>query len=261
MIKFIYIIYILTYILNPLSSFAKEKIILAADYWCPYNCNPKDKNPGYLVEIAKLAFEKNNINIEYQLMSWHEALLKLESGQINGVIGAHDDEVEGAILPNTNLIKAKYASFTLLDNPWQYNENYSLDKKIIGLTVDYSYPSEIRNYIHSNMLIKPDKFIFHESNNSVSDNVNDIIINKTSVYIEEKSVANYYLENNNIKVIKNSGNIPGDNKILYIAFSKENSNSRRYSEILTSEFNKLKNNGTVKLLLDKYKLTEASESE
>ena len=71
---------------------AKEKIILAADYWCPYNCDPEDKNPGYLVELAQKAFEIYDIDVEYRLMPWSEGLLAVKEGRINGVIGFDNED-------------------------------------------------------------------------------------------------------------------------------------------------------------------------
>ena len=66
-------------------AFAKEKIILAADMWCPYNCEPDSKNPGFLIEMAKIIFEEHDIEIEYRLMPWSKALDAVKNGSIHAI--------------------------------------------------------------------------------------------------------------------------------------------------------------------------------
>ena len=41
-----------------------DKLKVRADLWCPYNCEPKDKSPGYMVEVLQIAFGKENINYD-----------------------------------------------------------------------------------------------------------------------------------------------------------------------------------------------------
>ena len=45
----------------------RRTLVLAGDYWCPYNCHPDSEMPGYLVELIRTAFYIYRIHIEYRL--------------------------------------------------------------------------------------------------------------------------------------------------------------------------------------------------
>ena len=47
-----------------------DVITLRADEWCPYNCQPKSQNPGFIIEIAETVFKKAGHTIDYQVMPW-----------------------------------------------------------------------------------------------------------------------------------------------------------------------------------------------
>ena len=57
-----------------------ETLIMKADEWCPYNCNPKDSNLGYMVDIAKAIFEPAGHKIEYQILTWARAKVEASEG-------------------------------------------------------------------------------------------------------------------------------------------------------------------------------------
>ena len=44
---------------------AQEVGTLRADSWYPYNGDPKAENPGYMVEVARLAFAKAGYQLDY----------------------------------------------------------------------------------------------------------------------------------------------------------------------------------------------------
>ncbi len=48
----------------------QKTITLAADIWCPYNCDSKDERPGFMVELAKEIFQKKGINVQYVIVPW-----------------------------------------------------------------------------------------------------------------------------------------------------------------------------------------------
>lgn len=66
---------------------AADTIILVADKWCPYNCTPETERPGFLVEIARRAFELAGHKLEYRLMPWKRAVTEAKRGNVNGIIG------------------------------------------------------------------------------------------------------------------------------------------------------------------------------
>ncbi len=51
-----------------------ETITLAADVWCPFNCNPGGDPPGYMVEVAKAVFEPRGHTVTYRVLPWARAV-------------------------------------------------------------------------------------------------------------------------------------------------------------------------------------------
>ena len=41
---------------------------LCADQWMPYNGDPADAKPGYVIELAKTIFEAKGLKVEYTVM-------------------------------------------------------------------------------------------------------------------------------------------------------------------------------------------------
>ena len=64
-----------------------ETIILVADTWCPYNCDPGSKYPGFMVEIAQRVFSAAGHQVVYQVEPWNRAVLSVQSGRFQGLIG------------------------------------------------------------------------------------------------------------------------------------------------------------------------------
>lgn len=65
---------------------------VAADEWCPINCQPDATNPGYVVEVLKAVFAQDDIN--YRVIPWKRAVLNVQKGLSAAAIGAGKDITE-----------------------------------------------------------------------------------------------------------------------------------------------------------------------
>ncbi len=111
----------------------KKKIVLGADAWCPYNCEPGASLPGYVVEMARAIFEKSGYEVEYRIMEYEQAMADALHGRISAVIGLdrrEGEEVEQQEDPSGGLnfqypasIIGRSASylFVLKESPWRFN--------------------------------------------------------------------------------------------------------------------------------------------
>ena len=66
--------FILIYLLSPLIS--ADPIIVYGDIWNPFSRSPSDAQPGYMVEIAQLAFRQ----MDYRVIPWQRGLLEVRLG-------------------------------------------------------------------------------------------------------------------------------------------------------------------------------------
>lgn len=237
------------------TSYGKEKLVIVADYWCPYNCEPGSEKEGYLVEIARLAIESEDVEIEYQLRPWEQSVNDFNNGDVDGVFGASDkDDLHEPVLPSIEQASGRIAAYTLKESQWVYDGADSLQGKNIGAIEAYAYPSEIKNYLYTNYLKHPELFHFFNATNAIEQNIASLLSGDIFTYIEDENVVNDYTNTQNITSIRQAGAITIAPEKIYIAFSKTNSRSKHYAKHLTNAMLELKSNGKLNDLMKKYNI-------
>lgn len=114
-------------------------IHVAADIWCPYNCQPGGAQPGYLVELLKLAFEPAGYAIDYKILPWKRALSETRSGKIDAAIGAVEGNSLGNLLGKEVLGHDKTVLVTRSGDSLDYVSPGSLDRLALGVIENYTY--------------------------------------------------------------------------------------------------------------------------
>lgn len=233
-------------------TYAKEKVVLAADYWCPYNCDPKDPNPGLLVEIAQKALSKHGVEVEYKLMPWEEALSAADRGEIDGVIGASILEARKLITPFTPQGYNQVSLFARKNEHIEFLGFSELKNKVFALSTGYNYPKDFQDFIDKNYPKNPKLFQFSSGLNSAGDNLTKLTDNKADLIVENEYVVKYNLKSEieNISKLTTIG-IP---ESLFIAFSPKTRNCHLYSNIIDRELDNLRNDGTLRQLYSRYNL-------
>ncbi len=236
-------------------SLSKEKIILAADKWCPYNCEPGSSMPGYMVEMASTIFAKYNIEIEYVLKPWDKAIEAVRQGEVHGIIGASFDETSDLVYPTVPQAYGIIAAFTLENSSWKYENASSIKGLRIGLILGYKYPDDIANYIFITLPKAPELFVFEGGADAVPEHVNNLINKKTDVYLENQYVMAKYINAESSPKIRNAGQVGTELDRLYIAFSPKLKKSYTYAKMLSEGMEDLRNSGKLAELYKKYGLS------
>lgn len=236
------------------TAFAKQKLVIVADYWCPYNCEPRSNEEGYLVEIARYALEKEDLEVEYELRPWDQSVNDFNEGNVDGVFGANDRDLTDPVLPLIHQAEGRIAAFTLKDTSWIYDGARSLDGKNIKIVEAYAYPTDIKSYIYSHYLSNPDQFHFSNSENAVKDGIDSLIDEKVFTYIEDENVVFHYAESKNITTLRHAGSVNRTPEKIYVAFSKANPNSHIYAKSVTTAMLELKSSGKLNELKKKYNI-------
>ena len=125
-----------------------ETIVLAADEWCPVNCQPNDERPGFMVELAARILEPAGYRIEYRLKPWARALREARKGSIDGVIGAHRGDAPDFVFPERPLLRIAGGDlFVRRDSDWTYRGIPSLREIRLGVVRNYDYGEELNAYL------------------------------------------------------------------------------------------------------------------
>jgi ABC-type amino acid transport substrate-binding protein len=118
----------------------------------------------------------------------------------------------------------------------------------------YDLGDTIRRHISRNYPANPRLFIIEMGNEGVIDSINNLIAKKADIYVEDEVVVNYYLKNNHIQGIKNSGRIDDVVFPIYIAFSNKSPKAKSYAKMLEEGIKSLKATGDLSDLKKKYNI-------
>lgn len=231
-------------------------IRIAADEYCPHNCEEQSKKQGYLIDIASEALKPYGYTIEYIVeKSWKDAIELARSGEYQGIAGTAKYDAPDFIFPKTPIGEFDNCYITHSSNPWQYKGISSLEKQSLGVITDYSYGKDINNYIqeHKN---NSNKIRFVSGNNAIKYSLSKVKQGKLDVYVDDCRVLKYHLSKRNDK---SSFKIAGKmNQVddLYIAFSPKNPNSQKYADLLDKGIKQLKQSGRFQKILKQYEIKE-----
>lgn len=236
----------------------KEVITIVADTWCPYNCNPKSPNQGFMVDLVRKAFAKHNIDVQYSTMPWTRAIDETRQGKHSAIIGASAEDAADFIFPTASQGFMNNHLYVKSGNPWRYNGLDSLKKVTLGAIDGYSYNEEIDSYIKKYKL-DPTYVQLMSGDDALAINVSKLMREKIGLTIESKYVMNYYLSQNHLQnKIDDIASLPPSNRDnLYIAFSPKNKSlSQKYAKIMSDETKNMRVSGELQKIMDNYGLDD-----
>lgn len=237
-----------------------ETVRLVADLWCPYNCEPHSDKPGYMVEIARAAFAKHNIEVEYNIVPWARAIEDVGAGKYEAVIGAYYSDAPDLIYPEVPQGQCRNAFFVNDNDTWTYSGLSSLEGRSLGVIGDYAYSHELDPYIEK-YASDPARIQSLFGDTATRNNVRKLIMGRVDVIVEDVQVMDYYLGQEDMKdakdKIKRAGILPDEedqNGIIFIAFSPIHPEANRYAKILGEETDIMRNNGKLREIMQRYGL-------
>ena len=231
------------------SSVIADEIVLVADEWCPYNCDPASDRPGFMVEIARIAFAKQGHTVKYITLPWARAIANIRDGKSNGIIGTGRNETPDFIFPDTALGEANHTFYVKKNNPWRYKGLDSLKTINLGIITKYSYGNLLEDYIKPNK--GNGKVQSITGNNALKKNIKKLLLGRIDALIEDKSVFKYHLYSTKTPDEFSDAGVAYSEKV-YIAFSPKIAKSKSYAEILSNAMQELRTNGKLAAILKKY---------
>ena len=118
---------------------AAETIVMRGDDWLPYNTAPTEAKPGFLIDIAKAAWEPHGFSIDYQLAPWARAVKDAQGGSIDVLVGAGEADKEGLLFTASPQAHSDNHFFTLPSSTWVFADPTSLEAITLGVVKDYTY--------------------------------------------------------------------------------------------------------------------------
>lgn len=233
---------------------AAEKVIsIRTDVWCPFACEPKAKNPGFMIEIVQDILKKEGYTVDYQLMPWARAIRDTKLGKYDAIIGAGRSDAPGFIFPDEPQGLTKYSTFGLKETNWKYLDEKSLEGIKLGAISSYSYDDETNRLIEK----KHGSIELVSGDEPLGQLIKMVEQKRIMAFVESPQVLSFYLKEKNIKIKLNDlGPLKENSQELYIAFSPEKKELSGLAKKISLGTVELRKTGKLKKILSKYGLTD-----
>jgi len=229
-----------------------DEITLAADSWCPINCEPNSDKPDFMVEITRYIFAQQGHTIKYLKIPWLRAIKLAEKGKINGVIGAYKGDSKQLIFPQHEQALLNNACYVLKDNPWNYTDTSSLENHTLGIVRGYDYGDEINQYIKR---AKKSNLIVITGTENLTERLLTLLERKRADIVLETDIVYQHIAKK--LGVTSMFRFAGESALpskSYVAFSPMLSTSKNYAEILSDGMVEIRKSGKLAQIMEKYGL-------
>ncbi len=231
---------------------AAKTLTIAADVWCPINCEPDAQQVGIGIELAKSIFEPLGYKINYVVMPWTRALEEVRAGKIDAVVGANTADEDTLIFPKEPIYGITDDFYVLRDNPLVFKTVDSLRGKRLGVIAGYGYSETLNNYLTQNRKISGELQEV-SGDTALEQNIKKLLARRVDVIIESQLVMDYTLRKMQLTdKIKHIGSIPQGN--VYLAFSPALGGSKDHAHQYDKGVTRLRASGALNALYAAYGL-------
>jgi len=210
-------------VIYPNNVFA-DTLKIASDEWCPYDCiaSQNQGKVGYLGDLLVETLKSRGHTVEFVEVSYSRGLELVREGKLDATMACFREE--------TGLDSLKEA-------------------KMIGIIAGYDYVDKtVMDYINQ----KPKNVLAITGEKPLERLLNMLVNGRISTVIEDKSVLGYKINQmGKSDLIKPSGTTDAVIDV-YSSFSPKNPKSKEYAKILSEETLKMRNDGRLQKLLEKY---------
>lgn len=241
----------------PAETRTHSKVIrVAADPWCPYNCDPGQEQQGLMIDIARAALKLSGFILDYQIINWARAKKMVIHGQLDGIVGmSREGKTETLYhFSKTPLGWSQTCFFKRADDPWTYQTTQSLDGKVMGWINDYGFTNpEIDQWVKAN---RNTPAISTVAGDKVHDRLFTMLLAKRiDTFAEDLYVIQHQLRQNPAgETITVAGCAPEKDEV-HIAFTMASEDRHAWSKALDDGVKRLRDNGELARILGHYNLS------
>ena len=239
-----------------LSQAAESPLVLTlvADPYCPYNCPYDATQQGYVVDLARIIFEPEGYQVQYQILPWSRAVNEVREGNFTVAIGVSQQNGRGLILPQQPIGIVNDIFLIRRTSHWQYKGVHSLEQVHLGSVASYDYGNELNHYLK-------DPANQHRVQSLVGDqaverNLRMLARKRIDAYIEDANVGFYMAATMGLAGQFKSAGSKGKSMPIYLGFSPKLGLSPKLAQLFDRRLQQLREEGKLKLLLRRYHLDD-----
>lgn len=232
-----------------------ETITLVADEWPPFNAVPNSQKEGLLVDVARTVFEEKGIQVSYQILPWKRAVEMTRDGLHNGLIGASKTDAPGFIFPDEELSRNYISFYVRKGSKWKFVNRKDVEQVALGVISGYDYRKWLLEYITAYQ-DNPDRIQIMTGDKPLERNLLKLIDGRIDAVVDNGAVIINVARNMGVQdkiALAGRGTEPSN---IYIAFSPNHPESKKYAAILSQGMLELRKDGRLQKILLKYGLTD-----
>lgn len=230
---------------------AVETMVVAADRWCPYNCEPDSEEPGYLIDVLREIFEPRGVTVEYRVMPWKRAVFETELGRIDGALGAVAGDRGRNLIGEEGLGTNATVIVVRRGEAFEYTGPDSLNGRTIGIVADYSYDSGggLDRYLRQRRAVGDALYVVRQDD-PLRSLFAMLARGRIDAFPENRYVARYAMGNmellDSVSLVET-----GQGDAVYVAFSP-NDRGRRFVGQLDAGIRRLRASGRLAEIMASY---------
>lgn len=231
-----------------------DTIVIAADPWCPHNCEAGSDNEGYMVDLARDVLGEAGYTVQYVNVSWARALQMTREGQLDAVVGAFHSDVPDFVFPAVPQGYSSIALFTHPDHNWQYSGIESLNDQQLLVINGYSYTEELDRYIEQHQADQERIWVI-SGPAPLNRAIGLLKQDRTDIFVEDEYVMAWWA-----RTAGNTANRPRKAGLVssteaFVAFSPVRDDAKELAQLLSEGTRQRIDDGRAQQILARYGLT------
>ncbi|MBF0595721.1 MAG: transporter substrate-binding domain-containing protein [Candidatus Omnitrophica bacterium] len=224
-------------------SYGETVKIIAEDDWYPYSASIDGGAKGIAVDIVSAVYKAEGIDVEFQPMNYDRGMALVKDGSAVGCFDtSRTKELEQDYLWHDEPMFAATSMFyASADSTGNVNSVNDLAGKTLGLTQGYSYGDKI----------DLNKGIDKEYSKSDEVILKKLVAKRVDYVIVFEKVADSLVTKLNLQgKIRPAGK--SETTMIYVSFSKTHPQGKKYCDLFSEGFRKIKADGTYQKLMDQW---------
>lgn len=224
-------------------------VVLVADHWCPHTCDPKSGRDGYMVDLARAAFAREGLVVDFRARSWAEAMADVRAGRADGAVGTLADEAPDLSTNSQSLGWQTNAVVVRTGDSLRFAGLDTLQGRRIAVVKDYSYSPVINAWLTEHVY----QVVAQTGDHAAQANLRRLLNFQVDAVIDDEIVLqNAIAQSGLTSQLRVAGRLPGGT--LHVSF-RADERGHALAEMLDIGLEALRRDGTLAELLAAYGLS------
>jgi polar amino acid transport system substrate-binding protein len=230
---------------------------LCGDIWCPYNCDPGSKKPGFAIEILREIFAPAGYSLDYQAVNWARCIDDARAGRFAGIIAAIPTDAPGFTYSKQPIGSSSNGFAFRRGYAFHYAGPASLEGRVLGVVRSYAYNGALGAYIDANAR-DSSRIEFVSGNGALTKNLEKLAAGRVDVVLDDGNVLRTTIDELGLADRLTLEDMH-DNAPVFMGFSPRAADPALLARIFDDGMARLRASGRLAAILAKYNVRDWAE--